>query len=102
MDFYIKMKFTQHMEPLHNTQQSANSAGVSLESENPSSLVEKNKRLAQRGRTWLCMGVALMGLSFATNYFLFHSGQSFEMAMYIMTTLGAVCIVKSLADLLGF
>ncbi len=90
------------MDPLHNSPQSTNTAEVSFEPASSNSLVEKNKRLAQRGRTWLCVGVGLMGLSFATNYFLFHSGQSFETVMYVMTTLGAVCIVKSLGDLLGF
>ncbi|MCC6411019.1 MAG: hypothetical protein IT270_05145 [Saprospiraceae bacterium] len=66
-------------------------------------LVEKNRRLAQRGRWWLCAGVGLMGASFGVNFLLFDSADhTFSMSMYILTSLGTLCIVKSLADLLGF
>lgn len=63
---------------------------------------EEHKRLFNRGLKFLCAGVALMGISFAINYLLFHSDQSFEIPMYIMTTVGSVCIIKSLGDILGF
>ncbi|MBL7803832.1 MAG: hypothetical protein JNL02_08875 [Saprospiraceae bacterium] len=86
------------MEPIHNTTHN-NVAEVNIA--NDAEMREKNRRAAQRGRVWLCAGVGLMGLSFGINFLMFHSDQSFTTVMYVMTTLGAVCIVKSLADLLG-
>lgn len=66
-------------------------------------LNEKNRRLAQRGRWWLCAGVGFMAASFGVNFLLFDSAShTFSMSMYILTSLGTLCIVKSLADLLGF
>lgn len=86
------------MEPIHNTTHN-NVAEVNIA--NDAEMREKNRRAAQRGRVWLCAGVGLMGLSFGINFLMFHSDQSFTTVMYVMTTLGSVCIVKSLADLLG-
>ncbi len=86
------------MEPIHNTTHN-NVAEVNIADD--AEMREKNRHAAQRGRVWLCAGVGLMGLSFGINFLMFHSDQSFTTVMYVMTTLGAVCIVKSLADLLG-
>lgn len=63
---------------------------------------ERYRQLFQRGRTWLCVGVVLMGLSFAINLMLFHSETSFSTVMYVMTSFGAACMVKGLADIMGF
>ncbi len=63
---------------------------------------EEHQRLFQRGLKWLCGGTALMGLSFGINFLLFHSDQSFITAMYVLTSVGAVCLMKGLADILGF
>ncbi|MCE2823548.1 MAG: hypothetical protein ACK5FV_07420 [Bacteroidota bacterium] len=63
---------------------------------------EQHRRLFRRGVLWLGAGVALMGLSFCVNYCLFHAEQSFDIVMYTMTTLGAVCITKGMGDILGF
>lgn len=65
-------------------------------------LKEKYQRLFQRGLRWLGAGVVLMAISFAVNFFLFQADKSFITIMYVMTTAGAVCIVKGLADILGF
>lgn len=66
-------------------------------------LTEKHRRLAQRGRWWLCAGIGFMAASFGMNFLLFDTADhTFSMSMYILTSLGTLCIVKSLADLLGF
>jgi len=63
---------------------------------------EQHERLFKRGILWLGAGVALMGLSFCVNYCLFHAEQSFDIVMYTMTTVGAVCMTKGIGDILGF
>jgi len=65
-------------------------------------LKEKYQRLFQRGLKWLGAGIFLMAVSFGINFFLFQTEVSFVNAMYILTSLGAVCITKGLVDILGF
>lgn len=93
------------MESTHTSSHDSQSNESSVES-NAVSLVADSKaahqRLFKRGIGWLCVGVFLMALSFGINFFLFHSTYSFTTMMYLLTTLGTVCIVKSLADILGF
>lgn len=62
----------------------------------------EHKRLFQRGAKWLCAGLLLMGMSFLINFMLFHSDVSFNTAMYLITSAGGVCIIKGLADMVGF
>lgn len=62
----------------------------------------EHQRLFQRGLRWLALGVFLMGSSLGINFLLFDSGTSFVVIMYVLTSLGALCIMKSLADILGF
>ena len=93
------------MESTHTSSHDSPSNESSIES-NAVSLGADPKavhqRLFKRGIGWLCVGVFLMALSFGINFFLFHSTYSFTTMMYLLTTLGTVCIVKSLADILGF
>lgn len=63
---------------------------------------EKHKRLFRRGMTWLGTGLLVMGLSFAVTFVLFHTDQSFASVMYIMNTLGGCCMLKGMADIVGF
>ena len=63
---------------------------------------EKYRQLFQRGLVWLGAGAVLMVLSFAINLLLFHSDTSFSTTMYILTSLGAACMVKGIADIMGF
>ena len=63
---------------------------------------EKSDRIFLNGMKWLVAGVFLLGSSFAVNFLLFDTQTSFVTVMYIMTTIGAVCVVKSLGDILGF
>lgn len=62
---------------------------------------EKTQRLLDRGLKWLSVGILLMAVSFGINFFMFQVDKSFISAMYILTSLGAVCIVKGLVDILG-
>ena len=63
---------------------------------------EKNKRLFQRGAKWLGAGVLSMGISFGINFVLFQEDKSFIIPMYVLTSIGAICIMKGLVDILGF
>jgi len=92
------------MESLHHSNQEY-TAETSLELNTPDAEMlskEKHQRLFLRGRSWLCVGVALMGISFGVNFLLFHSDVSFATTMYILTSLGMACMVKGIADILGF
>lgn len=63
---------------------------------------EQSRRLMERGLKWLGAGIFLMAVSFGINFFMFQADKSFITAMYILTSLGAVCIMKGLADILGW
>ena len=65
-------------------------------------LKEKYQRLFQRGLKWLGAGILLMAVSFGINFFLYQADVSFTTVMYVLTSLGAVCIMKGLMDILGF
>lgn len=93
------------MEPLHNPTQVHAPADLHMESGTSASDAlskEKHQRLFQRGLKWLCVGIVLMAVSFGINFLLFHSEGSFAAFMYALTTLGTVCIVKGLVDIMGF
>ena len=62
----------------------------------------RSQRLFRKGMVWLAIGVALMAISFCINFILFDSGGNFATPMYILTTLGAVCIMIGLGCILGF
>ena len=67
------------------------------------SLSKEQHRIAfKRGMRWLALGVFLMAMSFVVNFLLFHTEQSFTVAMYLLTSAGLICIMKSMADILGF
>ena len=59
------------------------------------------KRLLRRGQQWLCAGVTFMGISLLLNLALLDSGATLTTSMYIVTTLGAICMVKGMADIFG-
>ena len=52
--------------------------------------------------TWLGIGMLLMGTSFGINFMFSDAGTSFVYIMYILTILGAGCILKCMVDTLGF
>lgn len=91
---------------MHNTEPDLVTAGTSSESSSPAaidaSVKERHQRSFQRGIVWLGVGMFLMAMSFGINFFLFQADKSFLTAMYILTSVGAVCIMKGLVDILGF
>jgi hypothetical protein len=62
---------------------------------------EQHQRLLQRGMRWLYAGAGLMALSLAINFLMFHNDQSFTYLMYVITSAGALCVMKSMADIFG-
>lgn len=60
------------------------------------------QRLFQRGLKWLGAGVFFMAVSFGINFFLYGTETSFQTSMYVLTSVGAICIMKGLVDMLGF
>ena len=94
------------MEPTHHTQQDrAAAAGASSEQAAPTTdalSAETHQRLFQRGLKWLGAGILLMATSFGVNFLLYDTDTSFQTSMYVLTSLGAVCIMKGLVDMLGF
>lgn len=93
------------MEHLNNLSQEYNYSDSALEANTPEMSTVSNadhQRLFKRGLKWLAVGAFLMLSSFAINFLLFHSDTSFVTIMYVMTTLGALCFMKCLADMLGF
>ncbi len=60
----------------------------------------KRKRLMQEAMYWLGAGVLLMGSSFAINFFMYKDGVTFvTTTMYVLTTLGAICVIKALYNI---
>lgn len=64
-------------------------------------LKEKHKRFFKRGCHWVGFGAMTLGISFGINFVLFHSNGAFIPFMYILTSLGAVCVMKGLMDIFG-
>jgi hypothetical protein len=62
----------------------------------------RHQMLFQRGLRWLAAGIFLMALSFGVNFFLGGSEQLVVKIMYVSTSLGALCMIKGLVDILGF
>ena len=95
----------QKMEPLHNLNADHPAGEASIHSNQPpADAISKSEhqRLFQRGLKWLVVGGILSVTSVGLNFLLFHSGTSFTTIMYIMTSVGAVCVMKGLVDILGF
>lgn len=86
------------MEP-NNTNQSHGGTNPPT----PDSTKEKNLRLFQRGITWMAVGVGIMGFSFMLQFFLFKAGDSaFVVPMYVLTSIGALLVMKGFIDAFGF
>ena len=92
------------MDTLRDTAQSDQDTPSLPEPDAPADALskEQSRRLMERGLKWLGAGIFLMAVSFGINFFMFQADKSFITAMYILTSLGAVCIMKGLADILGW
>ena len=92
------------MEQFHDALQNVVSDDSTLKSVNPSSDdISKNKykNLFQRGLRWVGIGAFFLGLSFGINFIFFHSNGAFIPYMYVLTTLGGICVLKGLVDIFG-
>lgn len=56
----------------------------------------------KRGLIWFGLGVLCMAISFCVTFFFFQSDGTSITIMYILTSVGVLCITKGLADLFGF
>ena len=94
------------MEPIQPTGQGYSPPDTSFDPNTPeldAIAKEKTQRLLQRGLSWIASGVAIMGLSFAIQFLLFQSDdRSFIVPMYVLTSLGALCVLKGMIDIVGF
>ncbi|MDX1911643.1 MAG: hypothetical protein SFV22_09180 [Saprospiraceae bacterium] len=88
------------MDPLYAPDTPQDS--IPQESEMDAAAKEKHARRFNRGLIWLGAGLLLLLSSFAVNFLLFHAGGDFSVAMYVLTSLGMVGILKGMGDILGF
>jgi hypothetical protein len=87
------------MEKFDNS--TAHSTSENLTSSTDTLRKEKHNRLFLGGCKWIGAGIVIMAISFGVNFVLFHADVSFTTIMYILTSLGAVCIMKGLYNILG-
>jgi hypothetical protein len=63
----------------------------------------KNLRLLRRGLVWMALGVGIMGFSFMLQYFLYRAdNHAFIVPMYVLTSIGALMVMKGFIDAFGF
>lgn len=92
------------MEQFDNSLQNNGSVDSTLKptlSSKDETLKQKNNRLFQRGCRWMGIGVFFLGISFGINFVFFNSDGAFIPYMYVLTSLGAVCVMKGLVDIFG-
>lgn len=90
------------METINNTPQSNIPGDPALfTNRNDPEASASHKQLVQRGLKWLGTGVGMMAVSFGINFFLFQAEESYIFLMYGLTTVGAFCLFKGLADIVG-
>lgn len=89
------MEYMQHPNHDHQAEnQTENAATASATS-------LKNQRLMSDAKYWLCGGVGLLATSFGVNFLLADSAttDTITTSMYILTTLGAICLTKALVNI---
>ncbi len=58
-------------------------------------------RRLQRGVKWMLGGAGTLVFSFGLNFLLYQAGADLETPMYILTSLGALGVLKGMADVFG-
>jgi hypothetical protein len=86
------------MEPINNTAAEVQHSEPTT-NEYPKSAQQD---FFKRGLKWFGAGVLCMAISFCITFFFFNSNGSSITYMYILTSVGVLCITKGLADLFGF
>jgi hypothetical protein len=62
---------------------------------------EKQERRFQRGLLWMAAGAITLVLSFAINFLCFQCEVDFHTPMYVLTSLGALGILKGMGNVFG-
>ncbi|MFN0176542.1 MAG: hypothetical protein ACKVU0_18020 [Saprospiraceae bacterium] len=62
---------------------------------------EKHQRRFKRGIKWMGVGALTLVLSFAVNFICFQCEVDFHIPMYVLTSLGALGILKGMSDVFG-
>jgi hypothetical protein len=93
------------MEPVFNAQNDFSSASdAAAEQEMPVVDAEakaRQERRLQRGVKWMLGGAGTLIFSFSLNFLLYQAGADLETPMYILTSLGALGVLKGMADVFG-
>lgn len=64
-------------------------------------LKARQERRFQRGIKWMLGGAGTLVFSFGLNFLLYQAGADLEIPMYVLTSLGAMCVLKGMADVFG-
>ncbi|MCC7467494.1 MAG: hypothetical protein IT261_14530 [Saprospiraceae bacterium] len=93
------------MEPMFNAQNdfssSSNTAAESEISDVNAAVKAQQSRRMQRGVKWMLGGAGTLVFSFGLNFLLYLAGADPETPMYILTSLGAIGVLKGMADVFG-
>ncbi|GEM_PF-1412437 len=92
------------MESMHHSNQDLPPAESSVEpvdSALDALSKEKHERRFQTGIKWMGVGALTLVLSFVINFLCFQCAVDFHTPMYILTSLGALGILKGMANVFG-
>ena len=65
---------------------------------------QKQKKAEQnkRGLLWMGIGSAILAISFRINFIFLYSEMDFRPAMYAMTIIGSIMLIKGMTDIFGW
>ena len=89
------------MEAMHNSnhdQQTDESAVESNTTAIETLSKEKHERRLKRGIKWMGVGALTLVLSFGINFLCFQCAVDFHTPMYVLTSLGAISLLKGMVD----
>ncbi|MFN0213311.1 MAG: hypothetical protein ACKVT2_03580 [Saprospiraceae bacterium] len=90
------------MEQLHNSNKDINKAGQSTDPADPAPDAisnDKHERRFKNGLLWIGAGAITLVLSFGINFLCFQCGVDFHIPMYVLTSLGALCLLKGMMNI---
>ncbi len=91
------------MESMHNSEQDHHRTDETFEQANAvaAEVLDKTKhdRRLQRGVLWMGVGAVILVLSFGINFLCFQCGVDFHTPMYVLTSLGALGLLKGMTEI---
>jgi hypothetical protein len=90
------------MESLHNSNQDSRSTESNLEPADQvfdSNSREKQERRFKHGLLWMGIGALTLVISFVVNFLCFQCGVDFHLPMYVLTSLGALSLLKGMMSI---